>query len=142
MTLSPNDWLIHVRSTRDLADRMLVRGDTKEAEAMMKATVELEKRYHTAMEIARYAAISINTVGGSSLETLPLVVDGRAARAGFVTLTGSRASGSQLRISLWLLSAITSLVSLFDRQTVFVVRPGSAVAPRTTALTIGRRPPP
>jgi hypothetical protein len=70
MQLNPNDWWIHVRSTRDLADRMLVRGDTKGAEVMLKAAVDLEKRYNAAVKMTRYASASIDVLCSSALERL------------------------------------------------------------------------
>lgn len=51
MPSNPNDWSVHAQSTRDLADRMLVRGDTKGAEAMLHAAMELEKRHDAATAI-------------------------------------------------------------------------------------------
>ena len=50
MQLSANDWRVHARSARDLADRMLVRGDTKGAEAMLLAARDLEKRHMAAIK--------------------------------------------------------------------------------------------
>jgi hypothetical protein len=64
MPLSPNDWEVHARSTRDLADRMLVRGDTTGAEAMLKAAVELEKRLNSIITIASISAIGKDAVVG------------------------------------------------------------------------------
>lgn len=49
MTLSPSEWRIHALSTRDLADRMLVRGDAKGAQVMLQAAGELEKRHKGAI---------------------------------------------------------------------------------------------
>jgi hypothetical protein len=57
MRLSPNDWRVHAGSTRDLADRMLVRGDTKGAEAMLKAAAELEKRSSAAIADVRASSL-------------------------------------------------------------------------------------
>jgi hypothetical protein len=54
-SLDPNDWWVHAQSTRDLADRMLVRGDTKGAEAMLFAAVELEKRHNAAIAIMPFS---------------------------------------------------------------------------------------
>ena len=45
---SLSNWWIHAQSTRDLADRMLVRGDVKGARMMLEASAELEKRYTVA----------------------------------------------------------------------------------------------
>ena len=45
-----NVWRVHARSTRDLADRMLVRGDAKGSAAMLAAAQDLEKRHNAAVE--------------------------------------------------------------------------------------------
>ena len=45
---SSSNWSVHVRSTRDLADRMFVRGDVKGARMMLEAAAELEKLYTVA----------------------------------------------------------------------------------------------
>jgi hypothetical protein len=62
MPLNPDDWSVHARSTRDLADRMLVRGDTAGAEAMLKAVEEIEKRLKAAITI-----ISVFSSGGDAV---------------------------------------------------------------------------
>jgi hypothetical protein len=58
MPLNSNDWWVHAQSTRDLADRMLVRGDTKGAHAMLYAAIELEKRHNAAITISTVSVIN------------------------------------------------------------------------------------
>jgi hypothetical protein len=67
-SFDPNDWWVHVQSTRHLADRMLVRGDTKGAEAMLYAALELEKRHTAAITIMHSS--SIGGDAGSSFDNL------------------------------------------------------------------------
>jgi hypothetical protein len=92
MTLSPSEWRIHALSTRDLADRMLVRGDAKGAQVMLQAAGELEKRHKGAIirvffasfnrgivddfEVAQSAsrlktAMDMRTDGGASYPAAP-----------------------------------------------------------------------
>jgi hypothetical protein len=61
-SLDPTDWWVHAQSTRDLADRMLVRGDTKGAEAMLYAAVELEKRHNAAITIMPFSSVGRDAV--------------------------------------------------------------------------------
>src|SRR5207248_4592672 len=78
MPLSPSDWWVHVQSTRDLADRMLVRGDTRGAKAMLQAALDLEKRYDAAMETIFLASINRDAVAGSAEHLWATTIQGRS----------------------------------------------------------------
>jgi hypothetical protein len=90
MPLNPNDWWVHAQSTRDLADRMLVRGDRKGAEAMVYAAVELEKRHSAAITISPFSAISEDAVVSfdesrsphrSAVHSSATTINGRTSKA-------------------------------------------------------------